>query len=79
MIHELKCEVDYYRAVESGDKTFEIRVNDRGFQKGDIVHLKPWKLGYFTEPYAGMKVQITYVTGFMQRENWVVFGFRRLE
>lgn len=27
---------------ESGEKTFEIRRNDRGFQKGDVLVLEKW-------------------------------------
>lgn len=38
--HTLKT-IDYcWDAVESGEKTFEIRRNDRGYQRGDIVCLE---------------------------------------
>ena len=37
MHHELKIEDAYYEAVIEGIKTFEIRFNDRGYQKGDTV------------------------------------------
>jgi hypothetical protein len=39
-VHELKIWPVYYQAVRSGSKTFEIRENDRGFQKGDRVVLR---------------------------------------
>jgi hypothetical protein len=39
MIHDLKTWDVYWDAVASGDKTFEGRRDDRGFQKGDIVRL----------------------------------------
>ena len=42
MIHELKIWPQYYQAVADGSKTFEVRKNDRGFQKGDEVVLKEW-------------------------------------
>lgn len=42
MKHELKIWPQYYQAVADGSKTFEVRKNDRGFQKGDIVELNEW-------------------------------------
>ena len=38
--HYLKCETEYYQAVEKGLKKFEVRINDRNYQVGDIVHLE---------------------------------------
>ena len=35
-VHELKILNDFADSVVAGDKTFEIRENDRGFQKGDF-------------------------------------------
>ena len=39
MTHQLKTWPQYWDAVASGDKTFEVRRDDRGFQKGDVVEL----------------------------------------
>ena len=39
MIHELKIYPEYFKAVISGEKTFEIRKNDRPFHKGDLLAL----------------------------------------
>ena len=38
--HYLKTWPAYYDSVASGEKTFEIRQNDRGFQVGDVVVLQ---------------------------------------
>lgn len=38
-IHELKTWPCYFDAVKRGEKTFEVRRDDRGFQKGDVVRL----------------------------------------
>lgn len=51
MIHELKIQKQWADAKLVGEKPFEIRRNDRGFQKGDIVRYtvvdpktgEPWK------------------------------------
>lgn len=40
--HKLKIWPEHYNNVKAGTKTFEIRVNDRGFQKGDMVTLYYW-------------------------------------
>lgn len=42
MHHELKIWPQYYERVKNGSKTFEIRINDRGFQAGDTVELRNW-------------------------------------
>lgn len=37
MTHRIKLKEQYVEAVEAGEKTFEIRYNDRGYQKGDLI------------------------------------------
>lgn len=37
--HHLKCLHPYFDAVARGDKTFEVRLNDRDFQVGDTLKL----------------------------------------
>ncbi len=41
-IHELKCERPYFTWVKSGDKPFEVRLDDRNYQNLDILHLKEY-------------------------------------
>jgi hypothetical protein len=43
VIHALKTLGPYWDAVERGDKTFEVRRNDRGFQRGDLLRLERWE------------------------------------
>ena len=38
--HELKIWPEYFERVLDGSKTFEVRENGRGFQKGDSVTLR---------------------------------------
>lgn len=41
MIHQIKIRTSFAKAILDGDKTFEIRENERGYQKGDILHFVP--------------------------------------
>jgi hypothetical protein len=38
--HELKVWPRYYAKVESGEKPWEMRLNDRDFQEGDRLRLR---------------------------------------
>jgi len=76
MHHVLKIKKEYMMAKAFGDKPFEIRFNDRGFQKGDTVSYTGDRAPYLD--YEG-KYEITYVTGFSQKEDWVVFGDRKIK
>lgn len=48
MIHELKILPEFFNAVISGEKTFEIRKNDRPFHKGDLLALNEFNGQYWT-------------------------------
>ncbi len=39
--HLIKILEDHYDLVLAGTKTFEIRLNDRAYQKGDYVEMTP--------------------------------------
>lgn len=39
MIHSVKCLDKYFTAVISGDKKFEVRLNDRDYRVGDYIAL----------------------------------------
>ena len=81
--HELKTLSNYWDAVASGDKTFEVRRDDRGFQKGDILKLKKWNGKYYElegdrfSAILTLRKRITYVlTGgqFGIEPGYVVLG-----
>lgn len=57
--HELKILPEYYEAVLSGKKKFEIRKNDRNFKEGDMVKLREFKDGEYTGNF--IKGRITYI------------------
>lgn len=39
MIHEVKCSPEYFAALKSGIKAFEVRKKDRPYQIGDFLAL----------------------------------------
>ena len=59
MIHALKTLPEYFEAVRKGDKTFELRENDRDFRVGDYLALNEWD----GEKYTGraLLAKITYM------------------
>lgn len=77
--HELKIETAYYHQVVNGNKPFEIRFNDRAFQKSDIVFLKAFEKGNYRTDLPPIKATISYVTNYAQREGWCVFGLCNVE
>lgn len=80
MRHTLKTWPEYFRALWCGDKTFEIRKNDRVFQERDEVVLQEWEpfMGKEGGEYTGREIEgfITYLTDFHQKDGFVVFSFR---
>src|SRR2546430_307176 len=42
MIHELKADPDYFERLADGTKTFDIRRDDRGYQAGDALVIRPY-------------------------------------
>jgi hypothetical protein len=77
--HDLKCVEPYFQHVLDGDKTFELRNNDRGFQKGDVLHLLETRSGRY-ETGREMWLRVTYVLGgpWMAHGN-VALGFHRMD
>lgn len=86
-VHELKIEKDYADSVYFGDKNFEVRNNDRGFQKGDkiIFHvLKPSAVStHYDEqhPLHNARYEITYVLGsfYGLADGFVAFGIKPID
>ena len=47
-MHELKIKPEYFEAVDSGSKRFELRKDDRNFHVGDRIELREWENGRYT-------------------------------
>ena len=54
-IHELKLASAYFDAVASGEKCFEVRRDDRGFQRGDRLKLRRYGEDVLTGRYGYLK------------------------
>lgn len=65
MTHEIKIQKEFANAVFLGEKTFEVRNNDRGYQKRDLIKFKVMDKAWDdpTHPLNDMTFQITYVLG----------------
>ena len=86
MIHELKIFSSFVRPILDGSKTFEIRENDRGFQKGDRVQFKvnydDWtrRNSSTVHEFENKVFEITYViNGFGLKNGFVVFGISEVK
>lgn len=42
VVHTLKVVSPYFDALVNGAKTFEVRKNDRAYQRGDVLVLREW-------------------------------------
>lgn len=70
MVHELKIYPNYFRDVETGRKTFEVRKNDRPYREGDYVALNEYENGKYTGRF--ILAQIVYM---LADEQYVKKGY----
>ena len=79
-LHRIKIRESFADAVYSGDKTFEVRKNDRGYQKGDYVDfivLYDDGCEYTDHPLSKKRYEITYVlSGWGIEDGFCVFGIK---
>lgn len=82
MTHRIKLREEFEEAVLSGAKNFEVRRDDRGYQKGDTI------LFNVIDKHGRKKLsvleslpfEISYVLhGWGLKEGWCAFGIRRKE
>ncbi|WP_082713741.1 DUF3850 domain-containing protein [Sporosarcina koreensis] len=71
-VHNLKIMPEYFKAVASKAKRFEIRKNDRDYKIGDGLLLREYK----DDEYTGNEISavITYMTDYAQKKGYVVMG-----
>jgi ASC-1-like (ASCH) protein len=72
--HQLKIHPEYFQAICEGEKTFEIRRNDRDYQVGDELFLNEFDPE--KQKYTGRreKVIVSYITDYAQVEDYIVMA-----
>lgn len=77
--HHIKIQQEFADAIISGEKTFEIRINDRGYQKGDLIRFQVVD-GYISNTFHPLNdkvFEITYVlSGWGLSEGYVAFAIK---
>lgn len=74
--HELKTSPKFFWKIFKGEKTFQIRINDRGYQTGDRARLYEFDGRGYTG-YA-LSADIGFMTDFKQKPNYVVFSLHNI-
>lgn len=83
MIHTIKIMESFADAIVDGRKTFEVRLNDRGYQAGDIVKFIPLcnydKCEMIQHPIKYKEYEITYVLNdWGLKDRYVAFGIKEI-
>ena len=85
--HTLKKDPVVFQATVDGLKPYEIRLDDRGYQVGDIIRVRETE---FTGEqmaqgkdliYTGREyiIKVTHILqGYGLKEDWVIMSFRKL-
>jgi hypothetical protein len=77
--HELKTWPQYFNEIINGNKTFEIRKDDRGYKKGDILHLREYN--QLLDEYTGNQIKktVSYILmggNFGLEKGYVIMGLK---
>ena len=77
MKHDLKILPEYFVEVLRGNKTFEVRKNDRSYNVGDEIVLHEYNCGKYTE--RTMSVIITYILRNPNycKDGYCIIGFKQ--
>jgi len=86
--HRIKIHPKYVERILSGQKTFEIRKNDRDYQVGDRLSMYPWE---WSDSDKGIKwadpnresrnieADIVYMTNAYQQDDYCVLGIKLIK
>lgn len=74
--HKLKISPIYFERVWSEEKTFEIRNNDRDFQKGDAIELLEWDGNKYTGRSACGRIDYVLSNFSGLKDGFAVFSIK---
>ncbi|MCR5480123.1 MAG: DUF3850 domain-containing protein [Ruminococcus sp.] len=84
--HKLKLEEQFVQPILNGEKTFEVRLNDRKFKVGDTIEFMPiahWDntiIFKWIPEITSKTYEITFVLeGWGIKEGYCVFSFKELK
>ena len=81
MTHKIKIQDVFADSVVSGQKSFEVRLNDRNYQRGDYVVFTAVNENEekINHPINKEEYEITYVlSGWGLKDGYVAFGIKRV-
>lgn len=87
MLHKIKIRQEFIEPIINNEKTFEIRKNDRCYEKGDKIKFIPVDVSgnklFGPTPYVAAirnaTYEITYVlSGWGLQDDYVAFGIKEV-
>ena len=82
-VHHIKLQENFAGSILSGEKSFELRRNDRGYQKGDLIQFEVVNsVGVLVPDHEleGKKFLITYVlSGWGLQDGFVALAIREVK
>lgn len=72
-LHGLKVMPEYYQSLKHGNKTFEIRKNDRTYKVGDILMLQEYDAE--SEKYVNSESLFFDVTYILENNKYLQDGY----
>lgn len=80
-LHELKIKSKYHCDVKKGNKTFELRKDDRGYEVGDLINFKEIRGTQFIS--SKEVYRITYILRdcleYGLADGYCILGIKKLE
>lgn len=68
--HVVKCWPEYFKAIQSGEKTFDLRFDDRDYQIGDDLVQEEFRVGVGEYTGRELRCKITFIARGEQFERF---------